>query len=192
MIVLIAVTLGVAVNGQTAYIEKQKTKLLKGIDELTKDYVVYDPAYVSIPYPNGDVPKGTGVCTDVVIRAFRKIGFDLQQHIHEDMANQFAKYPQRWGAKGTDKNIDHRRVPNIMTYFKRMGCSQPIKGKYLPGDVIAWDLGGGTLHVGIVSAKESATGTEYLVVHNIGSGQVYEDCLFDWDIIGHYRYNYYN
>jgi uncharacterized protein YijF (DUF1287 family) len=159
--------------------------------ELTKDEVIYDPNYYSIPYPNGDVPEGKGVCTDVIIRTLRKRGIDLQKQVHEDMKHNFDKYPNIWGLTNTDKNIDHRRVPNLMTYFKRQGKSVAISDHpkdYIPGDIVSWNLGGGATHIGIVVNKKSRDGKRYLIVHNIGAGQVLEDCLFDFRIIGHYRY----
>lgn len=165
--------------------------LSKSAMELTKQQVVYDPSYFSIGYPNGDVPSDKGVCTDVVIRAYRKIGLDLQQAVHEDMKANFSLYPQKWGLKRPDTNIDHRRVPNLMTFFERKGAEMPISTKasdYLPGDVVCWNLGGALTHIGIVVHKKSKDGQRHLIVHNIGSGQVLEDCLFDFRIIGHYRY----
>ncbi|WP_010180823.1 DUF1287 domain-containing protein [Aquimarina agarilytica] len=159
--------------------------------ELTKQQVVYDPSYFSIDYPNGDVPKDKGVCTDVVIRAYRKIGIDLQKLVHEDMKANFNQYPKIWSLKKTDKNIDHRRVPNLMTFFKRAGAEKKITKKnndYLPGDIICWNLGGAITHIGIVVNKKSEDSKRYLIVHNIGAGQVLEDCLFNFEIIGHYRY----
>ena len=159
--------------------------------ELTKQKVTYDPSYFSIDYPNGDVPSDKGVCTDVVIRAYRKIGIDLQKEVHEDMKPNFSSYPKIWGLKSTDKNIDHRRVPNLMTFFKRRGAEKPISEKasdYKPGDIVCWNLGGAITHIGIVVNKKSKDGKRNLIVHNIGGGQVLEDCLFDFKIIGHYRY----
>ncbi len=160
--------------------------------ELTKQKVTYDPSYFSIPYPNGDVPKGKGVCTDVIIRAYRKLGIDLQKEVHEDMKANFNVYPKIWGLKSTDKNIDHRRVPNLMTYFKRQSAEKSITkngNDYLPGDVVCWNLGGAITHIGIVVNEKSNDDKRNLIVHNIGSGQVLEDCLFDFKIIGHYRFN---
>jgi len=159
--------------------------------ELTKQNVVYDPSYFSIDYPNGDVPEDKGVCTDVVIRAYRKMGIDLQKNVHEDMKTNFSAYPKIWGLKRTDKNIDHRRVPNLMTYFKRQGAEKVISDlakDYLPGDIVCWNLGGAITHIGIVVNKKSTDGKRNLIVHNIGAGQVLADCLFDFKIIGHYRY----
>ena len=166
-------------------------KLSNAALDLTRQKVVYDPSYFSIAYPNGDIPKGKGVCTDVVIRAYRKLGVDLQKEVHEDMKTNFSLYPKLWNLRTTDKNIDHRRVPNLMTYFKRQGASKPItkKGKdYLPGDIVCWNLGGAITHIGIVVDRKSSDGKRNLIVHNIGSGQVLEDCLFDFKIIGHYRF----
>lgn len=159
--------------------------------ELTKQKVTYDSSYFSINYPNGDVPSNKGVCTDVVIRAYRKLGVDLQKEVHEDMKVHFNLYPKIWGLKTTDKNIDHRRVPNLMTYFKRQGAEKTITknpNDYKPGDVVCWNLGGAITHIGIVVNKKSNDGKRYLIVHNIGGGQVLEDCLFDFKIIGHYRF----
>ena len=160
--------------------------------QLTKQKVTYDPSYFSIPYPNGDVPEGKGVCTDVVIRAYRKLGIDLQKNIHEDMQVNFSAYPKIWGLTRTDKNIDHRRVPNLMRYFKRKGAERSISNKaidYLHGDIVCWSLGGAITHIGIVVDKKSADGKRNMIVHNIGGGQILEDCLFNFKIIGHYRYH---
>lgn len=157
---------------------------------LTKDDVVYDGTYRKIPYPNGDVPKGTGVCTDVVIRAYRKLGIDLQKEVHEDMKQNFSKYPKKWGLKSTDTNIDHRRVPNLQTFFTRKGQSLAVTDKpsnYKPGDIVTWMLSGNVPHIGIVVNKKNMWGT-YMVVHNVGRGQVLEDYLFEYPITGHYRY----
>jgi uncharacterized protein YijF (DUF1287 family) len=158
---------------------------------LTEQEVVYDPAYYSMAYPNGDVPEGRGVCTDVIIRAYRAMGIDLQQEVHEDMRAHFELYPRIWGLNGPDSNIDHRRVPNLMTYFKRHGMEKPISNRpsdYMPGDVVCWNLGGAVTHIGIVADSSSEGAARPLIVHNIGSGQVLEDCLFDFRIIGHYIY----
>ena len=158
---------------------------------LTKQNVHYDSRYFSIDYPNGDVPKDKGVCTDVVIRAYRKLGIDLQKEVHEDMLKNFDKYPKIWGLTTTDKNIDHRRVPNLMTFFSKFGEEKVISDNptdYKPGDIICWNLGGAITHIGIVSNKKTNDNSRYLIIHNIGGGQVLEDCLFSFKIIGHYRY----
>lgn len=159
--------------------------------ELIEQDVTYDPAYFSIPYPNGDVPKNKGVCTDVVIRAYRTLGIDLQKEVHIDMVHHFSLYPKIWGLQRTDTNIDHRRVPNLMTFFSRKGIEKPISKNakdYLPGDIVCWSLGGGLTHIGIVSDIKSSDQQRFLIVHNIGAGQVLDDCLFDYKIIGHYKY----
>jgi len=160
--------------------------------ELTKQKVTYDPKYYSIEYPNGDIPSDRGVCTDVVIRAYRKLGIDLQKEVHEDMKANFSKYPKIWGLKTTDRNIDHRRVPNLMVFFKRKGTEKAkskIATDYLPGDIVCWNLGGGTTHIGIVVNRKSTDGKRYMIVHNIGGGQVLADCLFDFRIIWHYVFS---
>jgi uncharacterized protein len=185
--VLLFLFSGFAIFGQTDFYEKLSNAAL----ELTKQEVVYDPSYFTIPYPNGDIPAGKGVCTDVIIRAYRKLGIDLQKEVHEDMVKNFNKYPNIWGLKTTDKNIDHRRVPNLMVFFTRHGEVKPItqnSGDYLPGDLICWNLGGNITHIGIVVNKKSNDGKRNLIVHNIGGGQVLADCLFEFEIIGHYRY----
>jgi len=152
--------------------------------ELTKVQVIYDPTYVILSYPNGDVPWSRGVCTDVLIRAYRKLGIDLQKEVHEDMLANFHLYPKTWGLTKPDPNIDHRRVPNLMVFFSRFGDILPITTNpfdYKPGDIVAWDLGSGLTHIGIVIDKN-------LIVHNIGNGQEISDCLFSYRIIGHYKY----
>jgi uncharacterized protein YijF (DUF1287 family) len=159
--------------------------------ELIKQKVVYDPGYRKINYPNGDVPADKGVCTDVVIRAYRLLGIDLQKEVHEDMAVHFNLYPKNWGLKRPDTNIDHRRVPNLMKFFSRFGEVKPITCNpedYLPGDIVCWDLGRGVTHIGIVVNVQSEDKKRYLIVHNIGGGQVLDDCLFSFKIIGHYTY----
>jgi uncharacterized protein len=152
----------------------------------------YDASYQKLEYPNGDVPIETGVCSDVIVRAFRKGGVDLQKDLHEDMKSNFSAYPTRWGLKGPDANIDHRRVPNLQTYFSRKGKSLSTGGgaeTFLPGDVVTWDLQlGGTEHVGMVVNVWYKPTQRYLIVHNIGAGTRMEDVLFAWKITGHYRY----
>lgn len=151
---------------------------------------LYDPAYVELTYPGGDVPRDRGVCTDVVIRALRKQGLDLQQTIHEDMRKNFAAYPQLWGLKRANRSIDHRRVPNQMRWFERQAWARPIESTpaaYIPGDIVAWKLtGSGLLHIGIVSDRSTSGGVP-LILHNIGRGTQEEDLLFRHAIIGHYR-----
>ncbi|SHG33653.1 DUF1287 domain-containing protein [Chryseobacterium sp. OV279] len=153
--------------------------------------VTYDPTYFVLKYPNGDVPADKGVCTDVVIRAYRKIGIDLQKEVHEDMAKNFSKYPKIWGLKKPDTNIDHRRVPNLAVFFSKFGTAKSIETNpalYVPGDIVTWLLPGNLTHIGIVVNKKSADGKRFLIVHNIGGGQVVEDVLFKYTITGHYQY----
>ncbi|HLM61349.1 MAG TPA: DUF1287 domain-containing protein, partial [Pyrinomonadaceae bacterium] len=167
-------------------------KLLESAIEQTTQTKTYDPAYVVIPYPNGDVPMEKGVCTDVVIRAFRRAGVDLQKAVHEDMKENFSVYPKKWNLPKPDTNIDHRRVLNLQTFFTRRGKSLPITGKaenYKPGDVVAWDLDGkGMTHIGLVSNFYNEKTKRYSIIHNIGDGARAEDKLFEWKITGHYRY----
>jgi uncharacterized protein len=166
-------------------------RLSEAAIDLTKTKVQYDPTYFVIPYPNGDVPAEKGVCTDVVIRAYRKLGIDLQQLVHEDMKKHFDLYPKKWGLKKTDTNIDHRRVPNLGTFFGRHGKKKAISQKdedYLPGDIVTWRLSGGLTHIGLVVNRKSEDDSRYLVVHNIGNGQELADCLFSYEITGHYAY----
>jgi uncharacterized protein YijF (DUF1287 family) len=168
------------------------SKLADSAYTLTFQRVSYDPSYFKIPYPNGDVPADKGVCTDVVIRAYRKVGIDLQKEVHEDMKANFNVYPKIWGLTKTDRNIDHRRVPNLMKFFSRKGKELAITDQaadYKPGHIVCWNLGGATTHIGIVSNHQNKHKTRYMIVHNIGAGQVLEDCLFTYKIIGHYTYN---
>lgn len=160
--------------------------------ERTQHRVVYDPAYVRIAYPMGDVAPDRGVCADVVVRALRALGVDLQQRVHEDMKTAFADYPKHWGLTRPDPNIDHRRVPNLETFLTRQGArleASSDPAEYMPGDIVAWNLRGdeGFLpHIGVVTDRIGPTGRP-LVVHNIGAGPKLEDVLFDWPITGRYR-----
>ena len=159
--------------------------------ERTRHKVVYDPAYRTIAYPMGDVPAATGVCTDEVIRAYRALGIDLQRLVHEDMRAAFKVYPKQWGLERPDRNIDHRRVPNLRVFFARHGKSLPVTAKgadYAPGDLVTWNLPGNLPHIGMVTGRRSADGARPLIVHNIGAGPMLEDMLFDYEITGHYRY----
>jgi len=168
-----------------------RQKLVQAAISLTDDNVTYDPSYFAIAYPNGDVPKNKGVCTDVIIRTYRKVGIDLQKEVHIDMTKHFNLYPKMWGLKHADTNIDHRRIPNLMIFFSRHGkvlVKTTDPNDYSPGDIVCWDLGAGTTHIGIVIDQKSDDGKYYKVVHNIGAGQVVEDVLFDYKIIGHYYY----
>jgi len=152
--------------------------------------VHYDPMYRKLAYPNGDVPRDRGVCTDVVVRAFRAIGVDLQQKVHEDMSRNFAAYPGRWGLAEPDSNIDHRRVPNLQKWFERQRRALPVTTRaadYRAGDVVSWKLDNGLDHIGVVSTGRGS-GARPLVVHNIGRGAQEEDVLFAWTLTGHYRW----
>ena len=147
---------------------------------------------IVLNYPNGDVSPERGACTDVVIRAMRAAGVDLQKEVHEDITRNFTIYPQKWGLKKPDANIDHRRVPNLQTFFARRGKAVPVtndSADYKPGDIVSWDLNGkGLAHIGIVSNLWNERTKRYLVIHNIGRGAEAQDVLFDWQITGHYRY----
>jgi uncharacterized protein len=168
-------------------------RLVEAAVERTHHFVRYDPAYVRIAYPGGDVPSDTGVCTDEIIRIYRAMGIDLQKEVHEDMEANFWSYPNhvRWALFHTDTNIDHRRVPNLMVFFTRNGeklraGTNPVD--YSPGDLVTWDLGGNVPHIGMVVDRKSGQSGRYMVVHNIGQGPKLEDVLFNWKITGHYRY----
>lgn len=167
-------------------------RLVEAAIERRSHEVRYDPSYFTIDYPNGDVPAEVGVCTDEVIRSYRAVGVDLQKLVHEDMDRDFAAYPRIWKAKKTDRNIDHRRVPNLMTFFQRQGASLPVTAEardYKPGDVVTWDLSGGMTHIGlVVNVPSDADAGRMQIVHNIGAGPKMEDVLFGWKITGHYRY----
>jgi hypothetical protein len=150
---------------------------------------LYDPAYVKLAYPGGDVPLDRGVCTDVLVRAFRALGVDLQRELHEDMKAHFSSYPTLWGLRRPDPNIDHRRVQNLRTWFQRRGRAVPVSARgeeYWPGDVVTMDVDG-LAHIALVSTTLSSDGTRFLIVHNIGEGTRVEDRLFEFPITGHYR-----
>ncbi len=150
----------------------------------------YDPAYQRLDYPGGDLPATRGVCTDVLVRAYRRLGVDLQVLVHEDMLVAWEAYPQLWGLAKPDANIDHRRVPNLGTFFSRHGERLAVSraaGDYAAGDLVTWRLPSGVPHIGIVSDRAAADGTP-LVIHNIGRGAREEDILFAYPITGHFRY----
>jgi len=152
---------------------------------------LYDPAYVKLAYPGGDVPSDRGVCTDVVIRALRQVDVDLQVLVHEDKKKFPDVYPRDWGKSPLDANIDHRRVPNLMVFFKREGKEQAlskVETDYLPGDVVVWRLPSGLLHVGLVTDHLVPGTNRPLLVHNIGEGAQCEDVLFAFTLVGHYRW----
>ena len=166
--------------------------VVQGALEQTRTTRFYDASYVKLAYPLGDVPPDRGVCADVVVRAYRHAHMDLQQEVHEDMTRAFSDYPRlwRWGLAKPDANIDHRRVANLMTFLARRG--DEVKGSsraedFLLGDVVAWDLGGGRLHTGIVVVLAPTGASRCSIAHNIGAGVRVEDVLFSWKIVGHYR-----
>jgi len=167
-------------------------KLVEAAIERTNHIVRYDGAYRKIRYPDGDVPDDIGVCTDVVIRSYRKLGIDLQKDLHEDMKQNFYLYPKLWRLTRPDTNIDHRRVPNLQTFFTRKGVVLPVTQNpddYVAGEIVTWMLPGNLAHIGIVIDMRSEDGNMPLIVHNIGSGPVIEDILFAYQITGHYRYH---
>lgn len=186
-----------AASHEITLIEHPRTaaqKIVNGAKQQAIDQVRYDASYLQIPYPNGDVPKNRGACTDVIVRALRNAGYDLQKLMHEDMARHFRLYPQQWHMAGPDSNIDHRRVPNHIAFMKRFAKSLPCStgGENLktwkPGDLVYWRLAPTSLtHCGVVSDEKNADGLP-LVIHNIGPTARQEDCLDSWPIIGHFRY----
>ena len=190
-ILTILVALPQALGGQGATRpEAYADRLVAAAVAQTRSGVTCDGSYRRIPYPGGDVPETIGVCTDVVIRAYRRVGVDLQVKVHEDMKRAFTSYPQLWGLPGPDPNIDHRRVPNLQAFFRRAGAGLPVSrdpGAYRAGDLVTWMLPGNLPHIGLVTSDRSATGTP-LIVHNIGRGPEVEDILFTYQITGHYRY----
>jgi uncharacterized protein YijF (DUF1287 family) len=166
--------------------------LVSAAKQRLNHFVIYDGSYQKIAYPMGDVDKNKGVCTDVIIRSYRALGVDLQELVHEDMKSHFDEYPQNWGLNKPDSNIDHRRVPNLETFFAKYGKTLPITNKandYQPGDLVTWRLKGTNLpHIGIVSDQMAASGN-YKIIHNIGLGPQLNDMLFDHKIVGHYQYS---
>ena len=185
---LLVAWLGWSTSLQAATIDS--AKLVQAARSQVGVTLGYDPVYRRLDYPGGDVPLATGVCTDVLIRALRQQGLDLQKSVHEDMREHFSAYPRNWGLQRPDRNIDHRRVPNLMTWFKRQGMALKVSDKpadYRAGDIVTWDLGRGLTHIGIVSDRTSPAGVP-LVLHNIGRGTQEEDILFGFSITGHYRF----
>ena len=170
------------------------SKLVIGAKERLSHSVTYDGRYLRIDYPNGDVPSDIGVCTDVVIRAYRSLSIDLQQLVHEDMKANFEQYPSKriWGLSRPDTNIDHRRVPNMQVFFERNGLSLPLSTKkedFLPGDIVTWMLPSNLPHIGIVVDEKSTRTRNHMIVHNIGRGPKLDDILFSYEMTGHYRFD---
>lgn len=193
----IGVVLGLAVTAVGACAAGQEEPatfadgLVAAAVERTLHTVRYDGSYRRIPYPGGDVPDDIGVCTDLVIRAYRAMGIDLQRLVHEDMSAEFSAYPQQWGLTEPDPNIDHRRVPNLQAFLSRQGAALPVThdpADYLPGDLVTWMLPGNLPHIGLVADQRTGDGRSPLIVHNIGSGPVIEDLLFNFPITGHFRF----
>jgi uncharacterized protein YijF (DUF1287 family) len=181
------------VSNTTVIAKTFEDKLSEAALSIVDPTIEYDPSYFAIKYPNGDIPKNKGVCTDVIIRAYRKLGIDLQKEVHEDMKAHFLQYPnlKKWGLRKTDTNIDHRRVPNLEFFFERKGVKLPISGNakdYKNGEIVTWLIAGELPHIGILTNKKSNDGQRNLIVHNDGQGQVLEDCLFNSKIVGHYKY----
>ncbi len=193
--------LGVAAHADEARTRETATRppaddfgrrLAEAALERTGHAVRYDGRYRAIDYPGGDVPASIGVCSDVVIRSYRRLGIDLQVAVHEDMRSAFEAYPPLWGLTRPDPNIDHRRVPNLQRYFERMGALRPeprTPEAFAPGDLVSWRLPGNRPHIGIVANERTTDGARPLVVHNVGAGPRLEDVLFAYPITGHYRYH---
>jgi uncharacterized protein YijF (DUF1287 family) len=176
---------------ETSQLTEKQKQISNAAISIINPNIIYDPTYFRIDFPNGDIPEGKGVCTDVVIRTYRKLGVDLQKEVHEDMKSNFHLYPKIWGLTKPDTHIDHRRVPNLMVYFGRFGTEKPITTNpedYEPGDIICWRLSNGMTHIGMMIEQKSDDRNRYKIVHNIGSGQIAEDILFDFEIIGHYAF----
>jgi uncharacterized protein YijF (DUF1287 family) len=186
-------TKGIATFSASQTSKTFEEKLSDAAISIIDPSIDYDPAYFSIKYPNGDIPKNKGVCTDVIIRSYRKLGIDLQKEVHEDMIENFPLYPnlEKWGMTKTDTNIDHRRVPNLEVFFERKGTKLPVTQNakdYKTGEMVTWMINDKLPHIGIITNKKSKDGQRNLIVHNVGGGQVLEDCLFEYKIVGHYSY----
>lgn len=193
-VTLVLLVLSLSLLAQTSLDKPAFTKkVVAAAVARPKVHVRYVPDYVSIPYPGGDVPPDTGTCTDEIIRIYRAVGVDLQREVHEDMVAHFDQYPAKWRSARSrpDTNIDHRRVPNLIVFFRRKGESLPVTGNasdFAPGDLVTWDLGNGQTHIGIVVDRKPLLFDRYMILHNIGRGPQIEDVLFDWKITGHFRY----
>jgi uncharacterized protein YijF (DUF1287 family) len=190
-LIVLASSLSEAAGAQQPLSAERAAKLVGAAIERTELPEVYDGSYQVIAYPGGDVAEDRGVCTDLVIRSYRALGIDLQKLVHEDMARAFAAYPKLWGLPGPDRNIDHRRVPNLRTFFERSGAELPVSANaadYRAGDLVTWRLPTGLPHIGVVTDRRSDDGRRPLVAHNIGNGPELEDMLFEFEVTGHYRY----
>ncbi|WP_343618479.1 DUF1287 domain-containing protein [Flavobacterium sp.] len=183
----------VAVSNDNFIPKTFSEKLSRAAISIIDPSIHYDPSYFKIEYPNGDVPKNKGVCTDVIIRSYRKLSVDLQKEVHKDLLQNFTAYPnlKKWGMTKTDTNIDHRRVPNLEIFFERKGIKLPVTknpNDYKTGEIVTWMINDKLPHIGIVTHKKSHDGKRNLIVHNVGNGQVLEDCLFAYKIVGHFKY----
>jgi uncharacterized protein YijF (DUF1287 family) len=188
LLVILATAPFARADALPAFAERLEAAALERI----RHRVIYDGSYVAIAYPMGDVAPERGVCTDVIIRAYRALGIDLQRLVHEDMTADFAAYPAFWGLSRPDRNIDHRRVPNLAVFFTKHGRRLAVTldpSDYLPGDLVTWTVGGSRPHIGIVTSDRTVDGARPMIVHNIGRGPQLEDMLFDFPITGHYRYH---
>jgi uncharacterized protein YijF (DUF1287 family) len=185
LVVILSLTLAAP-----AFAGSEPSRLTAAARDQVGQTVTYDPAYVALEFPGGDIPRDRGVCTDVVIRALRDAWqIDLQLVVNRDMKANFSAYPAFWGLERPDRNIDHRRVPNLQTLLARIGAEVPLQdgpAPYLPGDIVTWTLPGNLDHIGIVSDRRGPDGTP-LVLHNIGAGAQEEDILFAYPMTGHYR-----
>ncbi|PXY41926.1 DUF1287 domain-containing protein [Flavobacterium cheongpyeongense] len=182
-----------AIKNNNPVVKTFEEKLSEAAISIIDPSIDYDPTYFAIEYPNGDIPVNKGVCTDVVIRSYRKLDIDLQKEVHEDMIENFSKYPnlKKWEMTKTDTNIDHRRVPNLEVFFERKGTKLPVSEDardYKTGEIVTWMINGKLPHIGIITNKKSEDGKRNLIVHNVGGGQVLEDCLFEYKIVGHFKY----
>ena len=181
-------------NGSKVAFKSFEEKVSAAAISIVDASIAYDPTYFSIQYPNGDIAKNKGVCTDVIIRTYRKLDIDLQKEVHEDMLKNFTLYPniKKWGLHKTDTNIDHRRVPNLEVFFARKGKKLSVTNDpndYKTGELVTWMIGNKYPHIGIITNKKSPDEKRPMIVHNVGKGQVLEDCLFDWKIVGHFKYS---
>jgi len=191
ILLVVAVCGSPALRAQPADRSSFTLRLVDAAIERTSHRVAYDGSYRRIPYPGGDVPDDVGVCTDLIVRAYRAVGVDLQRLVHEDMSADFAAYPRDWGMDRPDANIDHRRVPNLRAFLRRRGAELPVTDDprdYRAGDLVTWRLPGNLPHIGLVTDRVSADGLRPLIAHNIGNGPELEDALFEFPVTGHYRY----
>jgi uncharacterized protein YijF (DUF1287 family) len=190
--VCVIASIALFAGAQARPVDDFEKRLVAAADDRPNHPARYDPGYLKIAYPNGDVPADSGVCTDEIIRIYRAVGIDLQKEVHEDMVATRSAYPfkLKWMQVRLDTNIDHRRVPNLMVFFSRKGTSLPLTqnaADYEPGDIVTWMLPSGRDHIGMVVDRKSLSGRP-MVEHNIGEGPKIENVLFDWKITGHYRY----